>query len=182
MTVFFSVTANAPSLPAPSGTVTVQASSGERCTGAAQSGSCQITFAAAGDRTITATYAGDPYFEPSTSPAGSLRIVNFRLSVTPPAQTINGKKATYILTLVSENGFTGSVSLTCAGGPPNATCSVSPASVTLSGASVTAKAVVTVPNGAQNGTYDVTFNASSGGASRSATAKLTVGAPSPVNR
>ncbi|MGA8538570.1 MAG: Ig-like domain-containing protein, partial [Terriglobales bacterium] len=46
---------------APTGKVTVNASTGEQCTGtlANGSGSCSLTFSAAGPRTLTATYAGD---------------------------------------------------------------------------------------------------------------------------
>ena len=45
----------------PTGSVTVNASTGESCTGtlAGGSGSCAVTFNTAGPRTLTATYAGD---------------------------------------------------------------------------------------------------------------------------
>jgi uncharacterized repeat protein (TIGR03803 family) len=46
-----------------------------------------------------------------------------------------GQTATYNLLLNPAGGFSGSVSLACSGAPAQATCSISPASVTVSGAS-----------------------------------------------
>jgi uncharacterized membrane protein len=83
--------------------------------------------------------------------------------------------ASYTLTLTALNGFTGTVSLACSGGPPHSTCTVSPASVSLSGTS-TAKVAVTLqtPQNANHGTFTLTFTASFGGAKRTATVSLTV--------
>jgi hypothetical protein len=60
VTVHFTVT-EATDYKAPTGSVTVNASTGESCTGnlAAGSGSCKITFSTSGTRTLTATYSGD---------------------------------------------------------------------------------------------------------------------------
>jgi len=56
---------------APTGSVTVNASTGESCTGklASGSGSCSVTFNTAGPRTLTATYASDSNNNSSISPA-----------------------------------------------------------------------------------------------------------------
>jgi uncharacterized repeat protein (TIGR03803 family) len=63
VTVHFSVDANgAAKHTKPTGSVTVNASTGESCTGtlsAGGTGSCDLTFSTAGSRTLTATYAGD---------------------------------------------------------------------------------------------------------------------------
>jgi uncharacterized repeat protein (TIGR03803 family) len=63
VTVHFSVEAkNGTNKTRPSGNVTVNASTGESCTGtlsAGGTGKCQITFSSAGSRTLTAMYAGD---------------------------------------------------------------------------------------------------------------------------
>ncbi|MGB8013357.1 MAG: choice-of-anchor tandem repeat GloVer-containing protein [Terriglobales bacterium] len=61
--VDFSVDANYPAKHTkPSGSVTVNASTGESCTGTVSHGGigkCELTFSSAGTRTLTATYAGD---------------------------------------------------------------------------------------------------------------------------
>lgn len=53
----------------PTGTVTVAASTGEKCTGtlSAGAGHCSLTFATAGSRTLVASYAGDNNFNSSSS-------------------------------------------------------------------------------------------------------------------
>ncbi|MGH3378228.1 MAG: Ig-like domain repeat protein [Actinoallomurus sp.] len=51
----------------PSGAVTVTASSGESCNGAAPAGSCNLAPTAAGSITITASYAGDGNFTSSSA-------------------------------------------------------------------------------------------------------------------
>jgi hypothetical protein len=62
--------AEATDYKAPTGKVTVNASTGETCTGTLVngSGSCSMTFNTVGPRTLTATYAGDGNDGPSTSP------------------------------------------------------------------------------------------------------------------
>jgi hypothetical protein len=174
VTVSFAVTPTAGAQSIPSGNVTVQASTGETCTGSAPSGACAITFATAANRTLTATYSGDNTFESSTSASGSIRVVDFSVSVTPTSQTVAGKKATYTLTVSGVNGFAGTVALGCSGGPANTTCTMSPTSVTLPSAATSAKANVTVPAGAPKGTYVITLTGSFGGATRSTTATLTL--------
>ena len=49
-----------------------------------------------------------------------------------------GQTASYNLQITPSNGFSGTVALTCAGAPMSATCSVSPASVAVSGATASA--------------------------------------------
>jgi hypothetical protein len=174
VTVSFAVTPTAGAQSVPTGNVTIAASTGESCTGSAPSGSCAITFATATNRTLTATYSGDNTFESSTSASGSLRVVDFSLSVAPASQTVAGKKATYTLTVTGVNGFAGTVALGCSGGPAGTTCTMSPTSVTLPSATTSAKANVTVPATAPKGTYVITLTGSFGGATRSTTATLTL--------
>jgi hypothetical protein len=75
VTVSFSVT-GAGSIK-PTGSVKVTATTGESCTGTltAGSGSCSLTFATAGPRTVTAAYSGDTNYNTSTS-GGVSQVVN----------------------------------------------------------------------------------------------------------
>jgi hypothetical protein len=74
--VGFSV--SAPNGPV-SGSVRVDASSGENCTATLAAGSCTLTFTSAGTRTVVASFLGGPAFGQSRSPAATI--------VAGPAQT-----------------------------------------------------------------------------------------------
>lgn len=74
VTVNYSVAPVAPGAGTPTGNVTV--SDGvDSCTGTVAAGTCGITLTTAGNRTLTATYAGDSNFNGSTS-AGEPHAVN----------------------------------------------------------------------------------------------------------
>ena len=156
------------------GAVTVQANTGETCTAGVSSNGCSLTFSTPGNRTIRAIYDGNSSFNGSTSPPVSVNVVSFTLSVSPGSQSIATRRATYTISVASVSGSTGSLALTCSGGPPNTTCAISPSSISLSSATSTAKATVTLPNGAAAGTYTMTFTGSVGSVTRSTTATLTV--------
>jgi hypothetical protein len=64
------------------GTVTVNAGSGESCTAAPTVGSCAITFVTGGTRTLTATYSGDTNVNGSASASKSQTVSNISLSTT----------------------------------------------------------------------------------------------------
>jgi uncharacterized protein (TIGR03118 family) len=70
---------------------------------------------------------------------------DFNLSVAPTLQTITaGQTATYTVTIGSLDGFTSAVSLACAGQQTNATCALSPTSVTPpSGGTITSTVTIT---------------------------------------
>ncbi len=172
--VAYSVTTGAGNSLTPAGTVAVKASTGESCSSSVPSGSCSLTFATAADRTVTATYNGNASFSASTSPGVLVHVVHFTLSASPASQTISGTSATYTVTVAAQNGFTGTVSLSCNGGPVGTTCDMSPTSVNLSGSTATSTATLTLPNGVNTGTYTITFTGQSGTTSRSTTATLTV--------
>jgi hypothetical protein len=61
-----------------------------------------------------------------------------------------GKAATYMLSLGAAGGFSGNVALSCSGAPTTATCSVSPAQVSVGGTTA-ATATVTVTTTARSG-------------------------------
>ena len=59
---------------------------------------------------------------------------SFSMTASPTTATVTaGQTATYTLSLTPAFGFNGSVNLTCAGAPTLASCSLSPASLALSG-------------------------------------------------
>ncbi len=74
----------------PSGTVTVNASTGESCTGSAPAGSCSLTFLTAGTRNITATYNGDSKFTGGASAPASETVNALPI---PPTVTFTGAPA-----------------------------------------------------------------------------------------
>ena len=102
---------------------------------------------------------------------------DFTIMVSPTTETIPpGHMAVYTVTLSSTTGITGTIGLTCSGGPPGSTCTVIPSSVTLTSGSEMAKVTVDlgVPKGASKGTSTLTFTGTSGTLSHSATATLIV--------
>ena len=72
--VKYKVTGNVPGGGAPSGNVTVTDGTSS-CTATTDAGQCAITFATAGAKSLTATYAGDDIYAPSApSPAVSHQV------------------------------------------------------------------------------------------------------------
>jgi len=172
--VFFEVRAEAGSTYTPAGPVVVQASTGESCGASVMAGYCTLAFATAGNRTITATFAGNNQVNSSTSAPVRVQVVDFSLAASPASQVTTTKKATFTVTITPVSGSNATLPLTCTGGPANATCSFNPSSVSLVGGPTTAKATVTLPNNAPVGTYTITFTGTFGAGARSTTATLTV--------
>ena len=75
VTVQYSVAVDAPGAGTPTGNVTVSDGT-ESCTGTVAAGQCTLTFTTAGARSLTATYAGDAYYNPSPASAGVSHQVN----------------------------------------------------------------------------------------------------------
>jgi hypothetical protein len=102
--------------------------------------------------------------------------IDFTISVSPGSQTIAaGQKATYSIASTPVSGFNGTVALSCSGGPPNSTCTISPATVNPSGASSATLTVVLLPPMNVNlGTFPLTITAQAGGDVHTATMSLTV--------
>jgi large repetitive protein len=105
------------------------------------------TALSAGTHLITATYSGNPNFNPVTSTAtvvvGSPDFVftSGQTALTVPS----GSSASTTLNLTPELGYAGTVSLACGNGvPAGSTCTISTASVTL-GAAQTATLTISVP-------------------------------------
>ncbi len=96
-----------------------------------------VTFTptAAGNRTGTITITDNTPDSPQTVTLAGSGIRDFSISASPTAATITaGQTATYTLTITpSASANNQTVSLTCSGAPPAATCAISPASVNLNG-------------------------------------------------
>ena len=104
VTVAFSV---APQFSgAPTGTVTITASTGETCSSAltAGSGSCNLTFATGGSRTLAAAYPGDPNFLSSLQASPIQVVSSVSLSTTSLLfgnQVVGTRSASQTVTLVN---------------------------------------------------------------------------------
>lgn len=180
VTISFKVTGTG--LAAPTGSVTVTATTGETCTGtlSAGVGSCTITFITSGSRTLTALYNGDANYNTSSSGGVAQSVGDFSIGVTPGSRTVNGgQQAKYTLTLTPLGGFKGSVSVACSGFPATYTCALAPTSVSLSGGTQSVAVTVSTLKGS-SGTYTLTFTGTdsyinpAGTLVHSATAGLTV--------
>jgi hypothetical protein len=150
---------------APTGTVTVTASTLETCSAAVSAGGCSLTFATTGARTVTASYIGDGNFQGSST-SGSVQVIvgDFSITATPASQTISsGHQATYTITVTPIGGLTGVVNLSCSGAPPNSTCSISPSADNLSGAPVNSTVTLSANKNVNHGTFTLTFTGSYGG-------------------
>jgi hypothetical protein len=75
VTINYSVAVTSPGTGTPTGNVTVSDGT-QSCTGTVSAGTCSITFTTAGDKSLTATYAGDANFSSSTSTLATAHIVN----------------------------------------------------------------------------------------------------------
>lgn len=75
VTVTYSVSAVAPGAGTPGGNVTVSDGTAS-CTATAAAGSCAITFASTGAKSLTATYAGDSSYNGSASSPATAHTVN----------------------------------------------------------------------------------------------------------
>jgi VCBS repeat-containing protein len=106
-----------------SGSIALQAASN-----ATQVSNQTITVTASGSGVSSATAT----FSLTVNPAPA-----FSLAVSPASTSVTaGQSATYTLSVTPVGGFNQQVALSCTGAPSEATCSVSPSSVTLDGAGV----------------------------------------------
>ena len=95
---------------------------------------CTTSALPAGSDTITAAWSGDSGFLPSVSPAETVTITDFQLSVAAPHNLLlwPGQSVSFPFTLAPANGaFTGTISFAMTGLPQGVTASFSPQTVTL---------------------------------------------------
>jgi hypothetical protein len=134
-----------------------------------------VTFtpSASGTRTgtlsITDNASGSPQ---SVSLSGTG--MDFSVSASPSSRSIAATASTtFTLTVAPQSGFTGTVAVSCTGAPSTMTCTLSPTSVTLSGASQTSTATVKTTK-TRNGTYRLTLTGTDGALSNSTTVTVKV--------
>jgi hypothetical protein len=126
--------------PTPTGNVAFTSGSTTLATVALSGGSASYTtssFTTAGTQTITVSYSGDANTQPSSTTLS--QVVNAAVTLTPPSSgsttlTVKaGQAVTAPITVSGATGFSGQVTFACSGLPANASCSFSPATVTVSG-------------------------------------------------
>ncbi|WP_176441872.1 FG-GAP-like repeat-containing protein [Granulicella rosea] len=129
-----------------------------------------VSTLAIGAEKITATYAGDAAHNGASAAPLSVTIVSppagsFNLSSSTGGITLaRGAAGSITLTLSSNSTFSGTVALTCAGLPANASCSINPSSVSL-GANGTSTVVATInamPSQAEKGSHPFGWPAGTG--------------------
>ncbi len=98
---------------------------------------------------------------------------NFTISAAPSSRSVTrGNSTTYTVTIVRQNGFAGSVSLSVTNLPSRATGSFNPTSIT--GTSTTSTLTISTTSRTTRGTRTLTITGKSGSLSHSATVSLTV--------
>jgi hypothetical protein len=97
---------------------------------------------APGSHSITATYAGDTNYLPSTGPTVSVAVEDFTVQPTTTTLSVSpGGSATVTLAVTAEGGLDQSTSFACSGLPKGVTCSFNPPTVTGTGSTVLTIAV-----------------------------------------
>jgi subtilase family serine protease len=120
----------------PTGTVAFIYNGGSLGTGTLNAGVATLVTSAllAGNDSINASYSGDATLAGSLSLPVVVTVIpppGFSVSSSPANLVVSvGGTATSTITVTSAGGFTGTVSLTCSGAPSEATCGISPSSVT----------------------------------------------------
>ncbi len=147
-------------VPVSLGTATVSGVASDPNTGAPASGTALLnaTTLSPGQNSITATYTGDVNYAP-TGPTTAI-IVNATANTTgtftvtgTPVTVTAGASSTSTITVTPSAGFTGDVQITCVGMglPPGVTCTPSPLTITVTGATP-ANGILTVAVAAPSNT------------------------------
>ena len=134
------------------------------------------TMLSLGTCTIEATQSGAADYNAAAPVELSFPVMGFTLTAQPGSETVKrGVLAVFLLQVTSVNGFAGTVSISCSGGPPDSVCGDFPQTVRVE-ANRTALALSGIlfrPEDAQ-GTYTITFIGISGTDTSTATAQFTV--------
>jgi hypothetical protein len=152
----------------PTGSVTfldgaVTIGTGSLASGAA---SLSISTLAVGTHTITASYSGDSDFSASTSPEVSQVVSgpDFSISASALSGSLTaGQSSTSTITLTSQYGFSGTVTLTCSSGlPSGASCAFAPASLVPSADGVTSTLTISTTAATPAGNFSLSIAGTSG--------------------
>jgi hypothetical protein len=129
--------------PTPTGDVTFASGSTTLGSAALSGGSASLTttsLTAAGTQTITVSYAGDVNTQASSTTLSQTVDTAFNTAPGGSGSTTltvkAGQTVSAPLNVTGAAGFSGMVTFACSGLPTNATCSFSPATITVSGATV----------------------------------------------
>jgi hypothetical protein len=120
-----------------SGTVTYTGAAYSPTTGIAAYLQATLTIPLTAAANITAQYSGDANYEASTSSVAQVPAPDFVLTANPTSLSIAspGQSAASAISVAENNGFTGTVNLTCSvpAAMSEASCSLNPNSLTASG-------------------------------------------------
>ena len=137
VTASFVVAPAPPGSGAPAGTVVVSDGSGASCSATVADGSCTLTFATAGPRTLTASYAGNADFAGSTS-APAAHLVNraptaATVTAASPEPSIEGDPVAISFTVIAAAPGAGTPTgtVTIGDGTRSCTASVAAGSCTI---------------------------------------------------
>jgi hypothetical protein len=109
---------------------------------------------------------------------GAAATPDYALSATPPSQTVApGAGSSYTVNVTPTGGFSGSVDLTVAGLPAEASGSFDPATVTGGGTSTLA---ISTSSGVAPGSYPLTITGTSGSTTHTTQVTLVVANPAPA--
>ncbi len=123
--------------PVPTGTVSLTGATASPATlDATGKATISVAFPNAGSGSITISYSGDANYAAATT--SITQTVNADFTVTPPATGAaiavpSGQSGTSQISIAGAAGYAGTVTLSCTGLPVTASCSFSPASLSLSG-------------------------------------------------
>jgi hypothetical protein len=134
------------------------------------------TVLSLGTCTIEATQSGNVDYNVASAVEVSFPVMGFTLTAEPASETINrGVLGVFLLKVKSVDGFSGNVSISCAGGPPESACREFPqrVEVKVNGTALALSGILFRPQDAA-GTYTITFTGTSGTDTSSATAQFTV--------
>ena len=133
-----------------------------------------VSLVATGFCTVTASVPASADYSAGSAQYTFTVAAPFTITPDPGQETIKrGILAGFLLQLKSEAGFKGNVTLGCSGGPSGAVCADLPMTVPLNGQALAVSGIL-FPAKTTPGTYTMTFTATSGSLTTSATAQFTV--------